>query len=309
MNFTAPIDSLQYHHSWITIGSFDGVHLGHQALIKELVKQAHAAGDSAIVITFWPHPSTFFKRAPLAYSLTCPGEREQLLLNLGVDQVFTLAFDQALADLSAVQFMLNLKEKLDIKTLVAGPNFALGKGREGTLEKLAEISQQIGFSLEIAQPITTPEGMVSSSQVRTDLRDHRVHEAGQKLGRPYRLSGMVVHGEHRGTGLGVPTANLDVPPERLIPANGVYVTRALVNDKVYASVTNIGVRPTFENPLPVPRIEPHILDMQDQLYQQQLTLEFIEFLRPEIKFDNSQQLVAQIQKDITRTREIFSAEG
>lgn len=305
MNIIAPTDLNQFHHSWITIGSFDGVHLGHQALVKKLADQAHASGEPAIVITFWPHPATFFKRAPLGYALTSPEERQALLLGLGVDKVFTLTFNQALADLSADQFMLNLKENFDLKTLMVGPNFALGKGREGTLEKLAEISQRIGFTLEITQPINTTEGMVSSSQVRTDLREHRVREANQKLGRLYTLSGMVVHGEHRGTGLGIPTANLEVMPERLIPGNGVYVTRALVNGKVYASVTNIGVRPTFENPLPVPRIEPHILDMQDQLYQQQLSLEFIEFLRPEIKFDNSQQLVEQIQKDIARTRQIL----
>lgn len=133
--------------------------------------------------------------------------------------------------------------------------------------------------------------------------------ANQKLGRPYRLTGKVVHGEHRGTGLGVPTANLEYLPERLIPANGVYVTRALVNGKTYAAVTNVGVRPTFDNPLQVARIEPHILDMQEQLYQQELTLEFIDFLRPEIKFANSQELVAQIQRDISETRKILATEN
>jgi len=306
MNFTPSIDPNHYRNTWITIGSFDGVHLGHQALIKELVRQAHQNGEPAIVITFRPHPATFFHRAPQAYTLTSPEERQRLILSLGVDEVFTLTFDQALADLSALEFMHALKKDLDLKVLLVGPNFTLGKGREGNVQKLVEIGQQIGFRLDVIEPLTSAEGMISSSQIRTDLNEHRIQAANQKLGRPYSLAGMVVHGEHRGTGLGVPTANLEYLPERLIPANGVYVTCALVNDKIYASVTNIGVRPTFENPLPVPRVEPHILDMQDQLYHQMLTLEFLEFLRPEIKFDNPQELVAQIQKDIAATREYFS---
>ena len=299
--------SNSHQKSWITIGSFDGVHLGHQALIKNLVEEAHSNGSPAAVITFWPHPAIFFQRVPLAHSLTSPEERRDLILALGVDEVVTLPFNHELAELTAEQFMRSLKEELDLHTLVVGPNFMLGKGREGTVQKLSEISKEIDFSLEVVQPCSTQEGMISSSQIRADLQEYRLDGANQKLGRPYRLTGKVVHGEHRGTGLGVPTANLETLPERLIPANGVYATRALVNGKDFISVTNIGIRPTFENPLLNPRIEPHILDMQDQLYQQELTLEFFEFLRPEVKFANSQELVEQIQKDITRTRELFSS--
>ena len=306
MNFTPSIDPHHFHNSRVSIGSFDGVHLGHQALIKRLVAKAQAEKSSAVVITFWPHPSTFFKRAPQAYALTSPEERRELICDLSVDEVLTMTFDQSLADLSARQFMQFLKDTVDVKTLVAGPNFALGKGREGTIENLKLLGQEMNFEVEVVDALTGSQGMISSSLVRADLADHRVKDAWQKLGRPYRLTGKVVHGEHRGTGLGVPTANLEYLPERLIPANGVYATRAIVNGKEYASVTNIGVRPTFENPLPVPRIEPHLLDMQEQLYQQTLSLEFIDFLRPEMKFSNSQELVAQIQKDIAHTREIFT---
>lgn len=290
--------------SWITIGSFDGVHIGHQALIKQLTSQARQSGSQSVVITFWPHPATFFQRAPLAWALTSPEERAAFLLALGVDRVETLKFDQSLADLNAEEFITRLQKDFRLAGLLVGPNFALGKGRLGTVEKLAQISRDQHFQLKVLEPFTNAQGMVSSSKIRADLGDHDVKAAAQKLGRPYRLTGKVVHGEHRGTGLGVPTANLEAIPERLIPANGVYVTRALVNGKPFASVTNIGVRPTFENPLPAPRVEPHILDMQDTLYQQELTLEFLEYLRPEIKFASAQELVAQIQKDIARTREI-----
>lgn len=305
MDFITPVDTSLYQNTWLTIGSFDGVHLGHQALIKGLVDHAHADGSPALVITFWPHPATFFKRAPLAWALTLPEERRELLCALGVEDVLTLHFDQALADLSALQFMQQLKDRLGLKGLMVGPNFALGKGREGNLLRLAEIASELDFNLEIAQPLTGSEGMISSSQIRTDLLEGRVKPATQKLGRPYMLSGKVVHGEHRGTGLGVPTANLDHQPERLIPGNGVYVTQALVNGRVFASVTNIGVRPTFDNPLPEARIEPHILDIDAQLYGQDLSLEFVDYLRPEIKFESSKELVAQIQKDIQKTRAHF----
>lgn len=304
MNLTTTMPSQKKLNSWITIGSFDGVHIGHQALIKELVAQAQKSNSQSVVVTFWPLPATVFKRAPLAWALTSPEERKALLLSLGVDQVVTLDFNQSLADLTAERFLQRLDDNFNIAGLLVGPNFALGKNRLGTVEKLAEIGREMFFELKVLEPFATNQGMVSSSRIRADLGNHDVRAAAEKLGRPYRLTGKVVHGEHRGTGLGVPTANLEAMPERMIPANGVYVTRALVNNKAYASVTNIGVRPTFENPLPTPRVEPHILDMQDQLYQQELSLEFFEYLRPEIKFANAQELVAQIQKDIARTREI-----
>lgn len=308
MDFIAPFDNTQYQNSWVTIGSFDGVHLGHQSLIKGLVEHARADGGSTVaplVITFWPHPATFFKRAPLAWTLTSPEERRELLCALGVEEVLTLHFDQQLANLTALEFMQGLKDRLGLRGLYVGPNFALGKGREGSIQKLAEIAKTLDFKLEVAKPITNGEGMISSSQIRTDLLEGRVTPAAHKLGRLYKLTGKVVHGEHRGTGLGVPTANLDHAPERLIPGNGVYVTRALINGKSYASVTNIGVRPTFDNPLPEARIEPHILDIDEQLYGQELSLDFIDYLRPEIKFESSKELVAQIQKDIQKTRDRF----
>ncbi|MRR30504.1 riboflavin biosynthesis protein RibF, partial [bacterium] len=269
----------------------------------------HADDAAAFVITFWPHPATFFKRAPLAWALTSPEERRNLLCALGVEDVLTLDFTHDLANLSALEFMQGLKSRLGLKGLLVGPNFALGKGREGNVHRLAELAHELDFELEVAQPLTNNEGMISSSQIRTDLLEGRVKSAAHKLGRLYMLSGKVVHGEHRGTGLGVPTANLEHQPERLIPGNGVYITRALVNGKRYASVTNIGVRPTFDNPLPEPRIEPHILDINEQLYGQELSLEFVDYLRPEIKFESSKELVAQIQKDIQKTRDRFNEDA
>jgi len=309
MTLPAHINAGTFQDSWITIGSFDGVHLGHQALIKNLVDKAHSENHPALVITFWPHPANFFKRANQPRALTTSDERRTLLLALGVDEVITLPFNQQLADLTPGQFLSSLKQEFGLSGLMIGPNTTIGKDRAGTPDALKAIGREIGIKVEVIQPFVTSKGMVSSSRIRSDLREHRLDEANKSLGRAYRLSGKVVHGEHRGTGLGVPTANLEVPPERLVPGNGVYITCAMVNGNEYASVTNIGVRPTFDNPLEHPRIEPHMLDMQDRLYNCELSLDFLKFLRPEIRFKNSQELVAQIQDDIIATRSYFANEN
>ncbi len=308
MNFTDFNLPSPTQPAWVTIGSFDGVHLGHQSLIKQLVERAHAAGELAVVVTFWPHPATFFHRAPLAYALTSPIERRDLLTALGVDGVLTLTFDQDLANLDAEAFMGDLRKQVNATRLLVGPNFALGKDRGGDVKILIEIGNKMGFRVSAVEPLLSGGEMVSSSLIRMDLAANNVRKATEKLGRPYSLSGKIVHGEHRGTRLGVPTANLELILERLIPGNGVYATRAWLDGKAYIAATNIGVRPTFENPLPAPRVEPHLLDIQEHLYGQQLKLEFIEFLRPEVKFDNSEALVAQIQLDIARTRQVFEHE-
>jgi riboflavin kinase/FMN adenylyltransferase len=305
MNIFLPLPVKSYQKSWVTIGSFDGVHLGHQSLIKELVESAHGDDNPAIVITFWPHPATFFHRVPQSYALTSPEERTFLIKKLGVDEVITLGFNEALSELDALSFMSKIKDLLDVRKLIVGPNFTLGKNRSGDNEQLRQIGKKIGFSVEVKEPFLIQDKLISSSQIRQDLASNQVRDANQKLGRAYSLKGTVTHGEHRGTHLGIPTANLAISPERLIPAKGVYVTRATVDGKNHAAVTNIGVRPTFENPLIIPRVEPHLLDMQEQLYGKELTLEFIDFLRPEIKFENPQALVSQIKLDIEKTRKIL----
>lgn len=300
------LSDYSFQHSWVTIGSFDGVHLGHQALIRKLVDEAHHANSPALVITFIPHPAVFFNRVPLAYSLTSPEERSILLESLGVDKVIQLEFNAALANLSAAQFMDLMKEHLGISHLLVGFNFALGKDRAGDVDTLKILGKQRGIEIEIIPPVTVSGEHISSSQIRALLQNHEIVEANRCLGRPYSLAGEVVHGEARGRRLGIPTANINVPGDRLIPGNGVYVTRARVNGDVYQSVTNIGIRPTFENPLPSPRIEPHLLDVKEDFYSQYMSLEFIEYLRPEMKFPDAQSLIQQINHDIQKAREILA---
>ncbi len=294
--------------SAITIGAFDGVHLGHQHLFTTLVAHARKHGLQAVVITFWPLPAVYFGRADGRYALTFPEERAQLIKNCGVDRVITLEFNQHLAGLSAAEFLQVVQDHTHFVWLAAGSNFALGKDRLGNIDALQALGAQMNFELEVVAPKLDGPNLISSSQIRQDLAEGRIRQANQKLGRHFMLPGKVVHGENRGSRLGFPTANLQIAAERLLPGNGVYVTRAWMNESDAMAVTNIGVRPTFENPLPQPRVEPHLLDTEQDLYDSEMTLEFIDFVRPEKKFANAAQLTRQIKKDIQYTRKVFLRE-
>lgn len=300
------LNEYSLNHTWVTIGSFDGVHAGHQSLIKRLVEGAHQADQLAVVITFDPHPAVYFRRTAPGSLLTTASERENLLYALGVDQVITLHFDASVANLSPVEFMSEMKEHLGISRLLAGINFALGKNRSGDIATLQTLGKDMDIGIEVVPPLKVDEQIVSSSLIRRMLKNQNLEGANHLLKRPYRLSGEVVHGEARGARLGFPTANMKIPPERLIPANGVYVTRALISNQWYKSVTSIGVRPTFENPLPEPRVEPYILDVKGDFYGQPIQLDFLTFLRPEIKFPDAQSLIEQIKLDVEKAREVLS---
>lgn len=294
--------------SAITIGSFDGVHRGHQHLLSTLVARARKEDLQSVVITFWPHPAMFFKRVPNRYVLTFPEERTELIKKCGVDRVITLDFNQHLSSLTAEEFLLILKQHTNFNLLITGSNFALGKDRLGDLETLRSLGTRMDFQLETIEPKLAGKTMVSSSQVRQALAAGKVREANALLGRHFMLPGTVVHGENRGSKIGFPTANLEIAPERLIPGKGVYVTRAWLPESDVMAVTNIGVRPTFENPLPEPRVEPHLLDTDADLYDADMTLEFYDFVRPEKKFKDVKDLVRQIAKDIKFTRKVFDHE-
>lgn len=292
--------------SWVTIGSFDGVHMGHRSLVRRLVEGARKDHCQAVVITFDPHPAVFFKRAAVSALLSSVEERESLLCSLGVDRVITLRFDASVANLTAVEFVQEMKEHLGLIHLVTGVDFALGKDRGGTVDVLTRLGSQMGYTIETVPPFELGGQVVSSSQIRQLLRSEQLAAANASLGRPYRLSGKVVHGEARGKRLGFPTANMQIDPERLIPSDGVYVTRAVINGIAYDAVTNIGTNPTFPNELSTSRVEPHFLDVREDFYGQILALDFLEFLRPEIKYDNVQDLIDQIRRDIQKTREVLA---
>jgi len=305
MDYIETLYTLPIPHSGVTIGALDGVHTGHQTLFRKIVDGARQAKCQSVAITFDPLPALFFKRITTDHILTSIDERVALIKNLGVDQVVVLDFTREFADIDALTFMTEVKKALGLQKLFAGYNFTLGKDQAGTVAVLKEIGQQLDFEVEVVPPIRHGQEIISSSNIRKILKTGDVAKAAEYLGRPYALSGLVVHGENRGSKLGIPTANLAIPGERLLPAMGVYATRAHINGKTYLSVTNVGVRPTFENPLPSPRVEPHLLDTSETFYGKNLTLEFVEYIRPEVRFPDSKALVAQIQLDILKTREIL----
>jgi len=303
-HFTA-LDDLYLDHAWATIGSFDGVHRGHQAVIRRLVDGAHQDGVPAVVITFFPHPSVVLRGSNGPFFLTTPEERAALLDALGVDVVVTLRFDRQMATLTAEEFMRWLSAHLGLQRLFVGYDFALGRGREGNTTRLRELGEQLGYTLELTEPYEIGGEPVSSSRIRALLSRGSVSEVTELLGRPYALSGDIVRGDGRGHGLGIPTANLSVWQERIVPAVGVYATWAMIDGERHAAVTNIGVRPTFENEPVFARIETHLLDFDRDLYGQKLQLEFIEYLRREQRFPSIQALLDQIHQDIARTREVL----
>lgn len=298
------LSPLPFKNSCITIGNFDGVHLGHQAIIKRMVQEGHRWNHPVLVVTFYPNPQVFFKQIHKPFYLLSPLEKEEFLLGLGVDQVISLKFNRNLANLSAEEFLIGLKRNLDLKILVAGEDFTIGKNRQGTIPVIQEIGQKHSFSVKMISRITTEGINVSSTRVRQALDMGEVAEAAELLERPYRVSGTVTHGSDRGSKIGVPTANLDYWPEKKIPAVGVYATLVHLDNKIYYGLTNIGYRPTFENQTDI-NIETFILNFDGNIYGENLSLDFIEKLRDEQKFSNLDAFLNQIEIDKLNAQRIF----
>jgi riboflavin kinase/FMN adenylyltransferase len=306
MHHYRTLEGLYLESAWATIGSFDGVHRGHQSLIKQMVASAHTGGCPAVVVTFYPHPAVVLRGIQEPYYLTSPDERAALLHDLGVDTIITLKFDLSLASQSAEEFMTNLSQHTGLRQLWVGPDFALGKGRQGNLPVLGEIGKKLGYRVNVVEQITAGEERVSSRQIRAFIADGKVKEATEMLGRPYGVKGEVVHGDARGRELGIPTANLQTWPERLLPANGIYATWVKRGKQRLASVTNVGIRPTFDDLAAVPRVEAFILDFDEDIYQEQIEVEFVEYFRPEIRYTSIKDLMDQIHKDIDQAREVLT---
>ncbi len=292
--------------SYLTIGNFDGVHRGHQALVESMLAAAHAQDCQAGVLTFDPHPLTVVRPdIPLHY-LTAIDERIELLSAHGLDFVVVLPFTRATAATSAADFMRILVERLRLRSLWVGPDFALGRGREGTPERLALLGVDLGYTLHMIAPFQALGGPVHSSRIRGLLSEAgAVGEAAALLGRPYAVWGTVMRGAGRGRLLGYPTANLDVPASRLAPAFGIYACWAWSGARGYPAAVSIGVRPTFDNG--APSVEAYLLDFQGDLYGKELGLSFIRRLRPEQKFAGAEALIAQMDRDVAAARRILAA--
>ncbi len=290
--------------SVVTIGSFDGVHRGHQALIGQVRASALNSRRASVVVTFFPHPSVVLGRAQPFY-LTSPEEKLVQINQTGVDWLIELSFTQEMSQIRAADFVDGLIKHLHLRELWIGHDFALGYRREGDAEFLTKLGRERGFPVHVVDPLTNDGEIISSSSIRTALQAGEVAHAAKLLGRPFRVSGKVVLGDGRGKTLGIPTANLDVWREHALPANGVYACRAWVGHLPHRAAINIGVRPTVTNET-YRTVEAHLLDFDKDLYGLNLTLDFVERLRGEKKFANVQELVAQIKADVETTRSLLS---
>lgn len=283
----------------LTIGAFDGVHRGHQALIRQLVTGARAGGMPAVVLTFDPLPRQVFSKAP-PLLLSSLEERLTYLETLAPAGVVILPFSLEMADTSAQDFVTLLIHHLKLAALWTGPDFTLGRHRAGDLHFLRQAGTRLGFRVHTCEPFLWQGKPVHSTVIRRALLAGRLVEANELLGRPYRLAGTIVHGTHRGRTLGFPTANLNIPVERLLPAQGVYICRAQLAEETYGAVTNVGTRPTFDHGETT--VEAHLLDFSRDIYGQRLRLDFLARLRPESKFASAHALSAQLRQDVAQAR-------
>jgi riboflavin kinase/FMN adenylyltransferase len=296
---------LPYQKTCITIGNFDGVHLGHQAIISQMVQQANANGKPLIVITFCPNPSDFFNPHIQSFYLSTPEEKEALLLSLGVDRVLTFKFDRDFANLTPEEFLTGLKDKLALETLVVGEDFSLGKNRQGTIPVLRDIGEKLSFKLEVLPSVKLGSKDISSTKIRRLLDQGQVDEVADLLGRHYAISGVVTHGSDRGARIGLPTANITHWPKKKLPAIGVYATHVDLRGESYLGITNVGYRPTFENQ-EIANIETFIFDFNDDIYGEEMKVSFIAKIRDEQKFLGVEAFLAQIERDKAAAKRIFT---
>lgn len=311
--------------SCLTIGTLDGMHLGHQALIQkasELANDPQSPCPNIGVIAFDPHPRSVLRPEQAPKLLSTPDERMSEAAKAGATFGVIQSFTAGTARLRAVSFMALLKKHLNLQMLVIGPDFALGKGRSGDVDRLREIGDELGYQVFVLPQVEVDGNQIRSSRIRELLDGGQVDVAAKLLGRPYSVSGLVVDGDKRGRTIGVPTANLSLDANRQLPSDGVYATLCWIEpaashkehlvlaDRCWTSVTNLGIRPTINGR--EHRFETHILDFppdgeSGDIYGDTLRVEFIERLRGEVRFDGLEALVAQIQLDIEQARQILSS--
>ena len=307
MNFRQRLNSVSpQRETVITIGVFDGVHRGHSHLLQHL-KAAAGAEYQPTVLTFSNHPVTVLQPGRQVSLITTLDRKEELIRQQGIDQVVSLDFTEELAQLTAGDFVALLVERLRMKGLVIGSDFALGRNREGNSERLSELGRQMDFSVEVVEPLLLDGLLVKSRVIRQKLTEGEVSVSNQLLGRTFSLSGEVITGDRRGRTLGFPTANVDVNKAMAHPADGIYATWALVDGVRRPSATSIGVRPTFG--LSDRLVEVYILDFEGDLYGRELEVEFVDKLRDQETFSSLDALVEQINRDVANTRDALAISG
>jgi riboflavin kinase/FMN adenylyltransferase len=289
----------------LAIGVFDGVHLGHQQIIRRTVADARQHNGIAVVLTFDKHPNTIVapdRVPPLIYS-----QRQKLrtIKSLGGDVLLEIHFDKSFSEQTGEAFIRGLARDLgSIHSICVGADFVFGHKRSGNVSLMKKLGEELHFAVHGVAAVSLDGQVVSSTRIREAIRAGDFDSASQMLGRAYSIAGEIIHGDQLGHQLGFPTANLDTTG-LLLPPNGVYVAHASVGGKIFRAVLNIGLRPTVKNPTPVPRVEIHLLDFSGDLYGQELEITFATKLRDEQKFADLVELKAQIARDIVEAKQRF----
>jgi len=292
----------------LTLGVFDGLHLGHQLIMKTIVERARATGAVPTVITFDPHPRALLHPESAPPLLQTFDQKIEALGVLGIEQTIVLRFDQNFAQIRAEDFLRTvIADRLHAKEVYLGCGFAFGHGREGNIELLRTVSQSLGFFADEVPELRLRGRRVSSSRIRELLQQGQVNIARRMLGRPYGVEGRVVRGAERGAMLGFPTANLH-PENRVIPRNGVYVTATLIDGQWRRSVTNIGTRPTFGSDNES-SVETFVMNWSGDLYGDVVRVRFLTRLREEKKFSSIDELKSQIERDVAHAQSYFERAG
>jgi riboflavin kinase/FMN adenylyltransferase len=286
----------------VAVGNFDGVHRGHVAIVRRLLERAQDVRGPAIVFTFDPHPVRLLRPEQSPPPLTWTERKAELLAAQGVDWIVAYPTDEALLNLSAADFFARIiRESLDARALVEGPNFFFGHNREGTIARLEELTASAGISLDIVPPVEIDGAIVSSSRVRQMIAAGDVGTANKLLSQPYRIRGLVTHGAGRGAKIGFPTANL-AGIDTLLPAQGVYAGRGWVSGQSWPAAVNLGTSPTFGDASV--RVEVHLLGHDASLYGQPMEVDFLARLRDIRPFPSPAALVEQLRQDVEQVRRI-----
>lgn len=303
------IHSLEQLHKFsvpcvVALGTFDGLHRGHLEIIGAAKEQAQKTDAKLAVFTFSNHPFACFKSDKVPPTLITSAQKQELLQRLGVDVLIDIPFDASVANLEPETFLQKL-QKIGYSSLVVGSNFTYGIRGAGNVTTLAASAHELGFELVVRSLVSDGATVISSTVIRRLIAEGNVAEANKMLGRCYSLTGIVAHGNERGRILGFPTANIELKDSKqAVPCGGVYAVRALVNGRRYQGMANIGKNPTF-NDVESVRLETHIFDFHQDIYDQQITVEFVERLRGEVKFTSVEELKLQLAADAAQCRKIL----
>lgn len=287
----------------VVLGTFDGVHLGHQKIISRAVELARIISGTSVVFTFSNHPLSIVAPNRCPKQITTPESKARIFASIGVDVLISIPFTNDFAKLSPDEFLNKLKQNLNPRFVVVGPNYTFGYKSTGTPELLKSVQRRYGFQAEVMSAFNINGNIVSSTLIRQLIARGKVSEAAKILGRPFKFEGKVTKGQQRGRILGYPTANLAILPDLVAPADGVYAVQAEVGESIYSGIANVGTNPTFRGL--DRRVEVFLFNYKGELYGKKIGVEFFQYIRGEQQFDSVDKLVEQIRRDVDIVKEYF----